>query len=95
MSLPRHNPKRDGNEKGIVSYFKKIGFSVERLNTPLDLLVGYKKRNYLVEVKMTGSGLNKNQVKFTKDWKGQFIVINSIEQAQTFAKDVKFWAEYP
>jgi hypothetical protein len=95
MSLPRHNPKRDANEKGIVSYFKKIGFSVERLNTPLDLLVGYKKRNYLVEIKMPGKGLNENQVKFTKNWRGQFIVINSIEQAKIFAKDVKFWAEYP
>ena len=85
MSINRYNPKRDANEPEIVEYFKKRGFSVERLNTPLDLLIGYKKRNYLVEVKMPKKSLNENQDKFTKAWKGQFAVISSIEQAEDWA----------
>ena len=89
MSLNRFNPRRDKNEKDIVDYFKRIGFSVARLNTPLDLLVGYKKRNYLVEVKMPGKKLNDNQVEFVDEWKGQYIVISSIEDAQQFADGVR------
>ena len=89
MSINRYNPRRDANEKEIVNYFNRIGFSVARLNTPLDLLIGYKKRNYLVEVKMPGKKLNANQVEFTEGWKGQFIVISSIEDAQQFADGVR------
>ncbi len=85
MSINRYNPRRDANEKEIVEYFQKRGFSVERLNTPLDLLIGYKKRNYLVEVKMPNKNLNKNQQEFTDSWKGQFIIIRSVEQAAVFA----------
>ena len=89
MSINRYNPKRDANEPEIVDYLKSRGLSVERLNTPLDLLVGYNKRNYLVEVKMPKKHMNDKQVKFTESWKGQFIVINSIEQAAMFANGVK------
>jgi len=88
MSINRFNPRRDANEPEIVNYFKSKGFSVERLNTPLDLLIGYKKKNYLVEVKMPTKTMNKNQVKFASDWKGQFIVIDSVEQASRFAESV-------
>ena len=85
MSINRYNPRRDANEKEIVEYFMKRGFSVERLNTPLDLLIGYKKRNYLIEVKMPKKNLNANQEKFTAGWQGQWIIIRSIEQAAVFA----------
>ena len=84
MSINRYNPKRDANELEIVNYLKARGLSVERLNTPLDLLVGYKKINYLVEIKMPKKTLNAKQVEFTENWQGQFIVINSIEQAGRF-----------
>jgi len=89
MSINRYNPKRDENEKEIVDFFKANGVSVVRLNTPLDLLLGYNKKNYLVEVKMVGKSLNKNQIAFTESWKGQWIVINSIEQAAEMLKLIK------
>ena len=90
MSINRYNPKRDKNEPEIVEYFKKRGFSVERLNTPLDIMLGYQKKNYLVEVKMPGKTLNKKQIEFVEGWRGQFIIINSIEQAGRFADGVIF-----
>lgn len=89
MSINRYNPRRDLNEFEIVNYLKASGLSVERLNTPLDLLVGYKKRNYLIEIKMPKKTLNAKQVEFTESWKGQFIIINSIEQAQRFVDALK------
>ena len=85
MSINRYNPRRDANEKEIVEYFQKRGFSVERLNTPLDLLIGYKKHNYLVEVKMPKKNLNANQEEFTSGWKGQWVIIRSVGQAVLFA----------
>jgi RNA polymerase subunit RPABC4/transcription elongation factor Spt4 len=94
VSLNRYDAKRDANEKDIVEAFKSFGISVERLNTPLDLLLGYDKRNYLVEVKMPNKKLNKKQVEFTENWKGQFIIIYNVDQAIKLAKSIAndaFW----
>lgn len=88
MSINRYNPKRDTNEKEIVNFFKSQGISVVRLNTPMDLLLGYNKRNYLVEVKIPGKDLNKNQKEFVKEWLGQWSVIDSIDQAIKLSKEI-------
>lgn len=88
MSLNRYDAKRDENEKEIVKFFQIQGISVARLDTPLDLLLGYNKRNYLVEIKMPGKGLNKNQKEFTKEWRGQWIMIDSIDQASRLAREI-------
>ena len=88
QSINRFNPSRDANEKEIVNFFKVQGISVVRLNTPLDLLLGYNKKNYLVEVKMPDKKLNKNQIEFTKEWHGQWIKIDSIDQASKLAKAI-------
>jgi len=88
MSINRYNPKRDANEIDIVNEFKKHGISVVRLNTPLDLLLGYNKRNYLVEVKLPDKKLNKKQIEFTEDWKGQFFICYSVEQARRFSNSI-------
>ena len=34
---------------------------------------------------MKGKSLNENQDKFTREWKGQFVVINSLERAIDWA----------
>lgn len=88
MTINRFNPKRDANEKEIVKFFKIQGISVVRLNTPMDLLLGYNKRNYLVEVKIEGKDLNKNQKEFVKEWRGQWIMIDSIDQASRLSKEI-------
>jgi len=89
MSLHRWDAKRDANEKEIVKELESHGLSVYRLDKPLDLLIGYNKRNYLVEVKMPDKVLNKNQVEFVDTWKGQFITIRTVEQAERLAREVK------
>jgi len=88
MSLHRYDAKRDANEPEIVKALEDKGLSVYRLNQPLDLLVGYNKRNYLVEVKVEGKKLNKNQIKFVDGWKGQYFVCFSASQAERFADEV-------
>ena len=89
MSINRYNPKRDANEKEVVDYFKSQGISVVRLNTPMDLLLGYNHVNYLVEVKIEGKGLNKNQKDFVKEWRGQWAMIDSIDRAIALVDYIK------
>ncbi len=88
MSLHRWDAKRDANEPEIVKVFQKRGISVHRLDRPLDLLLGYNKVNYLVEVKVPGKHLNDKQVTFTEEWKGQWIMIDTVEKAERLADGI-------
>lgn len=89
MGLSRHANARDGNEKEIVKALLHIGASVVRLDKPCDLLVGYRGRCYLFEVKLplgprggsSHSQLNELQKDFAQTWRGQFDIIRSAEDA--------------
>lgn len=80
--------KRDANEPEIVEAFRKHGFTVERLDRPMDLLVGRYGRNWLIEVKVEGAKLNANQKAFAERWKGHFAVVRSVQDVAEFARDV-------
>lgn len=84
----RFDAKRDANEPEIVKVFQAKGISVHRLDKPLDLLLGYNKKNYLVEVKGLNKDLNKNQIEFTQEWKGQFFICRTVSQANYFADKI-------
>lgn len=81
MSINRYDAKRDENEPEIIEVFEKLGISVVRLDTPVDLLLGYDNINYLVEVKMPGKKLNQNQKDFQKEFKGNFWIVSTTCQA--------------
>ena len=89
MALSRHANTRDGNEKNIVDVLRQIGATVIRLDQPCDLLVGYRGKNYLIEVKLpvgprggtSHSQLNDDQKDFEQTWHGQFDVVRSPEDA--------------
>lgn len=85
----RQDAKRDGNETELVNEFKRLGFSVERLSTPLDLLVGYNEKTYLVEVKMPKGSFTKRQKEFIERWLGGYYVVRSKEDVQQFVNFVK------
>lgn len=52
MKWRRHDARVDDNQKQIVTELRKIpGISVERIGKPLDLLVGYYGRTFLIEIK--------------------------------------------
>ena len=80
MRLSRAN-KRDKNEPEIVAALESIGATVVRLDKPLDLLVGYRKKNWLLEVKAEGGRLTADQVRFLETWPGQAAVIREPEEA--------------
>ena len=80
MRLSRAN-KRDANEATIVKALESIGAYVYRLDKPLDLLVGYRGKNWLLEVKGEGGRLTGAQREFLAAWPGQAAVIREPEEA--------------
>ncbi len=85
----KYKNKRDGNEADIIDELRAHGFSVYPMDQPLDLLVGYLGRNYLVEVKMPKGKLTAAQVEFLEGWRGSASIIRTTEEATTFALMVK------
>ena len=77
----RRAAKRDVSEPEIVTTLRDAGFSVHPISqTGLpDLLCGFRRRTFLVEVKSSdkgyGKGLNPNQQRFADRWAGVPIVI--------------------
>lgn len=53
MSLKRYAVKRDANEPEIIDALEKAGAMVTQLDRPVDLLVDYRQRWRLLEVKVS------------------------------------------
>jgi hypothetical protein len=72
VSYRRVNAKRDENEPEIVKALKLAGAKVDRLSgrgTP-DLLVGFRLKNWLLEVKKPKEHLTDDQQVWHMDWTG-------------------------
>ena len=80
----------DRNQPEIVSALRRVGCSVEPLHrvgggVP-DLLVGTGGVNYLIEVKdgskpPSARALTADQVVWHRDWRGQRVIVESVEDA--------------
>lgn len=86
----RRAAKVDDNQKQIVDALRDYGASVESLaavgrGVP-DLLVGYRGRNLLMEVKDGSKVPSKrkqtpDQVAWAAKWLGQYALVETVEQA--------------
>lgn len=85
----QYKNKRDANEGDIVATLEAHGFSVVRLDMPADLLIGYDNKTWLAEVKMPKAKLSGPQVKFYSTWRGNELILRSVEDAAAWAKDVR------
>jgi Holliday junction resolvase len=93
----RRAAKVDDNQLEIVKALRDMGCSVESLaavgkGVP-DLLIGYRSSNYLIEVKdgakvPSKQKLTDDQIEWHESWRGQKIVINSIDAAIEFIKSL-------
>ena len=81
MSLRKYGNQRDANEPEIIAALEKVGASVYPLDLPLDLLVGYRGKTYLVEVKSEKGRYTEGQEEFMETWRGQIDVVRSVDQA--------------
>jgi hypothetical protein len=83
---PAHaGKKRDANESAIVDALKEAGATVERLDI-VDLLVGFRGGNWLMEVK-TVKGLKRKsrtadrQQRWRAGWQGNVYVVSEPAEA--------------
>ena len=72
--------KVDKNQAEMVNALRKAGASVVSLanlgsGVP-DLLVGFRKQNFLIEGKVPGGKLTPDQVKFHEQWRGRKIAVS-------------------
>ena len=87
MVRPKYGAKVDENQKEIVNALVAIGCTVEVIERPVDLLVGYRARNFLLEVKNDETDYGRNdrgtptQNSFFRTWKGQVRKVRTTEEA--------------
>ncbi|MBI1924386.1 hypothetical protein HYR99_09060 [Candidatus Poribacteria bacterium] len=81
----RRDAKVDHNQREIVSALRQIGASVYPLhfagNGCPDLLVGFRGKNFLMEVKTERGRLNADQRTFHASWRGHVAVVKSASEA--------------
>tara|TARA_R110000772_G_scaffold45492_1_gene104215 strand:- start:4550 stop:4828 length:279 start_codon:yes stop_codon:yes gene_type:complete len=85
----QYKNKRDGNEAGIFTMLRSHGLIVCPMDTPCDAVVGYGGHSYLVEVKMPKAPFTKAQKEFLKTWIGNYKRLETVEEAEAFAKKVR------
>ena len=88
--------KVDANHLQIVIALRTMGASVQSLaavgkGCP-DLLVGFQKRNYLMEVKdgrkvESRKQLTKDQITWHGEWNGKVNIVYSVDDAINILKD--------
>ena len=86
MSQSRAAYRVDSNQPAIVRALRDIGATVQHLHMVgdgcPDLLVGFRGRTYLLEVKATKrSKLTPDERAWHENWRGTVYVVTSAEQA--------------
>lgn len=81
--MKKYGAKRDENEVEIVKALRAAGASVAHLSSKgiPDLLVSFRNKLFLIEVKMPGKKLTLEQVKFHKNWNGEIHIVKSVDEA--------------
>lgn len=82
----RQAARVDENQPDIVEALRKVGATVYIVGRPLDLLVGFRKKNWLLEVKdpdkpKADRQLTPFQKTFFDTWRGQRDKVETSEQA--------------
>lgn len=73
--------RRDANHEEIVAALEQAGATVYPIDRPVDLLVGVRGVNYLLEVKTKRGKPEPRQVSFFLEWRGAVTMVRSIEEA--------------
>ena len=88
MNQHRINPpaRVDRNQPEIVNALRNVGASVQHLHTVgqgcPDLLCGFRSRVYILEVKMPGARLTKDEREWIDTWQGgEVFIVHSPEEA--------------
>ena len=82
----RRAARTDDNQHELVEALKKIGAKCYFIGKPVDLLVGFRGRNLLLEVKRPDkrgqvSAFTKEQRDFISTWPGEVEIVYTIQEA--------------
>lgn len=82
-------PKRtDNNQQEIVKALRKMGAAVLHTHTlgggAPDLIVSFRGRSHLVEIKRGHKKLNKLQLAFHDSWHSRIYILRSVDEAVQF-----------
>lgn len=89
MAKARYRNRQDANQKEIVQALKKIGCQVVVIEEPVDLLVGYRAMNFLLEVKALNTHYKgtPKQREFIQNWPGQVRIVRTPEEAISLVRE--------
>jgi len=74
--------RSDSNQAEIVQALRDVGATVDIIGEPVDLLVGFRGRNFLLEVKPDEKAkLRPSQQEFFAAWRGEVKRVNSRAEA--------------
>jgi len=76
----RRAAKRDANEGPIIDALLAVGAYVQQADF-VDLVVGFRSRNYLLEIKQENGRLTPRQEKLLAEWPGQYAIVRTPEEA--------------
>lgn len=81
----RRAARVDANHSMIVAALRQVGASVQDLakvgqGCP-DILVGYRGRNYLMEIKVTKGKPTHAQDVWHLTWQGQVVIVRDVDEA--------------
>ena len=82
----RHAARTDDNQHELIEALKKIGAKCYFIGKPVDLLVGFRGRNSLIEVKRPDkrgqqSKITQEQKDFIATWPGEVHICHTIDEA--------------
>lgn len=81
----RRAAKVDANHSAIVAALRSIGASVQDLASVgqgcPDILVGFRGRNYLMEIKVNKGKPTLKQDVWHMMWQGQVVIVRTVDEA--------------
>ena len=87
MSLSRHNPKRDANERIIIEALEARGFHVDQVSGKgiPDLLVSKHGAMWLIDVKRPKGRFTSQQIQWRSRFQGPPpVTVRTVEEAMRF-----------
>ena len=83
----RRAARTDSNQQAVIDRLREANFKVKYIKEPVDLLVAGinprtgRRTNVLMEVKVDGGRLTKQQVEFIAEWPGPLHIVKTGDEA--------------
>lgn len=85
----RRAARTDSNQADIIQGLREIGARVYYIKEPMDLIVGYRKKTVILEIKTEEGRMTRQQAEFLAEWDGgpAFVVRNREEAINLIVKE--------